>query len=172
MKVNLLKIEERERNQGRGFMKRMKEAWDDTYKNSTNSAQKLRNNAARFRKDNSLLNLVKVTDWNDVEPETSHIKTIEPVRSQENFKENENNEEESMESIKKEVKDEETRIMRLRFEGILHILKASTKKNIEVRKRLVKLKIGVAKAEIGRPNKILEKHLGNTNNICIVIDSI
>ena len=77
-----------------------------------------------------------------------------------------------MESIKKEVKDEETRIMRLGFEGILHILKASTKKNIEVRKRLVKLKIGVAKAEIGRPNKILEKHLGNTSNICIVIDSI
>ena len=172
MKVNLLKIEELERNQGRGFMKRMKEAWDDTYKNSTNSAQTLRNNAARFRKDNSLLNLIKVTDGNDVEPETSHIKTIEPVRSQENFEENENNEEESMESIKKEVKDEETRIMRLRFEGILHILKASTKKNIEVRKRLVKLKKGVAKAEIGRANKILEKHLGNTNNICIVIDSI
>ena len=73
---------------------------------------------------------------------------------------------------KKEGEDEETRIMRLRFEGILHILKASTKKNIEVRKRLVKLKKGVAKAEIGRANKILEKHLGNTNNICIVIDSI
>ena len=100
------------------------------------------------------------------------MKAIEPVRSQENFKENENNEEESIQSIKKEEEDEETRIMRLRFEGILHILKASTKKNIEVRERLVKLKKGVAKAEIGRANKILEKHLGNTNNICIVIDSI
>ena len=73
---------------------------------------------------------------------------------------------------KKEGEDEETRIMRLRFEGILHILKASTKKNIEVRERLVKLKKGVAKAEIGRANKILEKHLGNTNNVCTVIDSI
>ena len=29
MKVNLLKIKERKRNRGRGFMKRMKEAWDD-----------------------------------------------------------------------------------------------------------------------------------------------
>ena len=29
MKVNLLKIEERKRNRGRGFIKRMKEAWND-----------------------------------------------------------------------------------------------------------------------------------------------
>ena len=29
MKVNLLKIEERERNQGREFRKRMKEAWNN-----------------------------------------------------------------------------------------------------------------------------------------------
>ena len=150
----------------------MKEAWDDIYKNSTCSAQTLRNNAARFRKDNSLLNLIKVRDGNDAEPEMSHVKTIEPVRSQEDFKENENNAKESMESIKKEEEDKETRIMRLRFEGILHILKASIKKNIEVREHLVKLKKGVAKAEIGRANKILEKHLGNTNNICTVIDSI
>ena len=39
MKVNLLKIEERERNRGRGFMKRMKEAWDDIYENSAKTAQ-------------------------------------------------------------------------------------------------------------------------------------
>ena len=39
MKVNLLKIEEQERNRGRGFMKRMKEAWDDIYENSAKTAQ-------------------------------------------------------------------------------------------------------------------------------------
>ena len=33
IKVNLLKIEEWERNRGRRFMKRMKEAWDDIYEN-------------------------------------------------------------------------------------------------------------------------------------------
>ena len=126
MKVNLLKIEERERNQGRGFMKRMKEAWDDTYKNSTNSAQTLRNNAARFRKDNSLLNLITVRDGNDVEPEAINIRAIEPVISQENAEENEN-EEEIIENINEE-EEEETRIMRLRFEQILQTLKASTKK--------------------------------------------
>ena len=62
--------------------------------------------------------------------------------------------------------------MRLRFEEILQTLKASTKENIEGRERLMKLKKGVAKAEIDRANKILEKHLGNTNNICTVIDAV
>ena len=62
--------------------------------------------------------------------------------------------------------------MRLRFEEILQTLKASTKENIEGRERLMKLKKGVAKAEIDRANRILEKHLGNTKNICAVIDAV
>ena len=66
--------------------------------------------------------------------------------------------------------DGETKIMR--FEEILHPLKASTKENIDGREHLMKLKKGVANAEIGRSNKILEKHLGNTNNICTVIDAV
>ena len=36
----------------------------------------------------------------------------------------------------------------------------------------MKLKKGVANTEIDRANKILEKHLGNTNNICTVIDAV
>ena len=56
----------------------------------------------------------------------------------------------------------------MRFEEILQTLKASTKENIEGRECLMKLKKGVAKAKIDRSNKILEKHLGNTNNICTV----
>ena len=61
--------------------------------NSTISAQTLRDNAARFRKDNSLLNLITVRDGNDVEPEAIDIRAIEPVRSQENVEENENEKE-------------------------------------------------------------------------------
>ena len=38
--------------------------------------------------------------------------------------------------------------------------------------RPMKLKKGVANTEIDRANKILEKHLGNTNNICTVIDAV
>ena len=36
----------------------------------------------------------------------------------------------------------------------------------------MKLKKGVAKVEIGRAIKILEKHILNTNNICTVIDAV
>ena len=36
----------------------------------------------------------------------------------------------------------------------------------------MKLRKGVAKAKIGRANKILEEHLGNTNNIYIVTDAV
>ena len=172
MKVNLLKIEERERNRGRRFMKRMKEAWDGIYKNSIMSAQTLRYNAVRFRKGNSLINLILLArDGNELEPEAIDIRAIEPVISQKNVENNENNEEEIMENIKEE-KDEETRIMRLRFEEMLQTLKTSTKENIEGREPLIKLTKEVAKPEIGRAKKILEKHLGNTSNVCTVIDAV
>ena len=104
-------------------MKRMKEAWHEIYENSTMSAQTLRENATRFRKDNSLLNLIKVRDGKNVE----------------NVEENENNKKKIMENINEE-EDEDTRIMRLRFEEILHTLEASTKETIEGRERLMKLK--------------------------------
>ena len=137
------------------------------------SAQTLRDDATRFRKDNSLLNLITVRDRNNVEPEPINIRTTEPVRSQENIDENENNEEEILENINEvEEKDVETRIVRLRFEELLKTLKASTKENIEGREGLMELKKGVAKAEIERANKILEKHLDNTNNIFTVIDAV
>ena len=75
-----------------------------------------------------------------------------------------------MENINEE-EEEETRIMRLRFGEILQTLKAYTKENIQGRECLMKLKKEVAKAEIEGANKILEKHLGNTNNIFTVIDA-
>ena len=42
MNINLLKIEERERNRDHRFMKRMKEAWDDMYENSVMRAQNIK----------------------------------------------------------------------------------------------------------------------------------
>ena len=98
MKINLLKIEECERNRSCGFMKRMKEARDDIYKNLTTSAQTLRDNAARSRKDNLLLSLIEVNDLNDVDPEAIHKKAIENV--EENEKKNEN-------EIMKNINEEE-----------------------------------------------------------------
>ena len=71
-----------------------------------------------------------------------------------------------------EEEDEGIRFMRMRSEEILQAVKASTKENVKGEERLMKLEKGVAKADIDRANKILEKHLGNTNNICTVIDAV
>ena len=130
MKLNLIKIKKRERSRDRGFMNRMKEAWDDMYKDSTMSTETLRDNGARFRKGNLLFKLIKVRDGNDLEVEVIQIRATEPIKILENFEENEENEEESMENNNKE-EDEETRFARLGFEEILHTLTASAKGNIE-----------------------------------------
>ena len=105
------------------------------------SAQTLLDNAAGFRRDNSLLNLITGRGGNDLEPERIGIRAIEPVRNQENFEENE---QEIMKNIKLQL---------------LQILKASTMENIEKGERLMKLEKGVAKAKIGRANNMLEKQL-------------
>ena len=109
-------------------MKRMKEAWDDMYGESSVTAQTLRGNAARFRKDRSLLNLIEVRNGNDVEPDSIQIEDVEAAKGEENGDENENIE---VENTGEE--DDETKIMRLRFEEILHTLIATTKENIEQR---------------------------------------
>ena len=155
--INLLKIEERERNRGRGFMKRMKEAWDDMYGESSMTAQTLRGNAARF----------EVRNGNDVEPDSIQIEDVEAARGEENGDENENIE---VENTGEE--DDETKITRLRFEEILHTLTPTTKENIEQRERLMKLKKEVSKVQLDRANKILEKHLDNTDDICKVVDAV
>ena len=51
--------------------------------------QTLRDNAARFRKDNSLLNINEVRDENCKEPNVVHTRVIEQVRIKENVNENE-----------------------------------------------------------------------------------
>ena len=128
MKINLLKIEERERNRGRGFMKRMKEAWYDMYGESSMTAQTLRDNAARFRKDRLLLNLIEVRNGNDVEPDSIQTEDVEAARDKENGDRNENIEVENTGED-----DDETKIMRLRFEEIPYTLTPTTKENIEQR---------------------------------------
>ena len=104
-------------------MKRMKEAWNDIYQNSAMSVQILRDNAARFRKGQLLLNFTKLRDGNDLEPEVTQIRVIEQVRIKEIINGNENNEEEIMKNINQE-EDKDTRIMKLRFG--LHTLTEST----------------------------------------------
>ena len=65
MKPELLKLDREERSKGRGFMKRMKERWDEKYPGLPVTAQCLRDNAARISKDKVLLNLLEVQDQSE-----------------------------------------------------------------------------------------------------------
>ena len=66
MKVNLVKIDREERKKGKGFMQRIKEVWDDRCKDKPLTAQCQRDNAARFEKDETLMNLIKVRQGKDI----------------------------------------------------------------------------------------------------------
>ena len=87
-------------------MKSMKEAWDTIYGDKPMSAQTLRDKAARFHKDKSLLNLIQVRDGNDVEPEVIQMRVIEPARIKENVNKNESSEEENLENSNDREDDE------------------------------------------------------------------
>ena len=61
MKIKLIMIDEEERVKGRGFMKRVKERWEVEYpEHSEASWQKLRNNAARFKREKEIRKLMLV----------------------------------------------------------------------------------------------------------------
>lgn len=53
---------------GRGFMNRMKETWNEIYEYITVSAHALGDNDSR----KTLMNVIKVRDEGDLEPETRH----------------------------------------------------------------------------------------------------
>ena len=59
--------------------------------------------------------------------------------------------------------------MRLRFACILQ---QHLQRKILKREWLMKLIEGMAQAKIDRSSKILEKHLGSTNNICTIVDTV
>ena len=76
MKLELLKIDREERSKGRGFMKRIKERWDEKYPGLPVTAQCLRDNAARISKDKALLNLLEVQDQSETVNNANHVTAI------------------------------------------------------------------------------------------------
>ena len=165
MKVNLLRIDERERKKGRGVMKRMKDEWDEIYGNNQMSTQTLRDNTVRFHKDKLLLNPIEVRDGEDVDPEVVEPRPIEPNGGDKNINMTENvevdgnvgegeNNEENLENENEE--DENTRILKMRFEDILATPTPTMKENISDRERGMKLKKGVPRTRLTLQTKSWE----------------
>ena len=176
MKLNLLKIEERERKKGRGFMKRIKDEWDIIYGNIPLSTQALRDNAARFRKDKALLSLIEVENNEDVEPTQLHI-TQDSGNNTSNEAEEQDQQcdtliREHTDEEDVDAEDAELREMRMTFEKHLAFLTATTHDAITDRDRLLKHRKGVPDSEIDKANQILERHLNNTRDICRIVDAV
>ena len=76
MKLELLKIDREERSKGRGFMKRVKERWDERYPDLLVTAQCLRDNATRISKNKALLNLLEVQDQSEAVNNANHVAAI------------------------------------------------------------------------------------------------
>ena len=117
----------------------------------------------------------------DVDPEVVELRNIEPNRGEENINVIENAEvdgnvgegENNEENLEKEnEEDENIRILRMRFEDVLATLTPTTKENIADKERLVKLKKGVPKNKIDLANKVLGRHLNNSDDICKAVDAV
>ena len=68
MKIKLIMIDKEERVKGRGFMKRVKERWEVEYPEySEASWQKLRDNAARFKKEKEIRKLMLVRQREEIQ---------------------------------------------------------------------------------------------------------
>ena len=94
MKIRLIQIDDEERKKGGGFMKRVKERWDAESKCGTTSMQKLRDNAARFKKEPGIKNLMLARkrqeidrQENELENETDLVVASESTNNEETKKE-------------------------------------------------------------------------------------
>ena len=67
MKIVLMILDQEERTKGRGFMKQVKDRWDVKYPEYQSASwQKLRDNAARFKKDPELKDLILVRQREEI----------------------------------------------------------------------------------------------------------
>ena len=68
MKIVLMILDQEELAKGRGFMKRVKDRWDVKYPEYQSASwQKLRDNAARFKKDPELKDLILVRQTEEIQ---------------------------------------------------------------------------------------------------------
>ena len=91
MKINLVVMDNEERPKGRGFMKRVKERWDQRYPEYSSAGwQNLRDSSARYKKELVVMNLtlvrqreeqleVVIANEDVEEPIDSDIEAIEQV---------------------------------------------------------------------------------------------
>ena len=174
MKINLVMMDNDERSKGRGFMKRMKERWDQRYPEySLASWQKLRDNSARFKKEPDVMNLILVrqreeqqevviANENVEEPINSDIEVIEQVIIHDIQVE----EDKQME----EILEQDERELEMLFIAGLENMTHSTILEMEPRMKLSKVKLDNQTCHSG--SKILALYLRDVDTIPEICDKV
>ena len=183
MKARLVQMEQQERNKGRGFMSRLKTRWDDEFPQMRHiSAQSLRDNANRFKKETALMNLLVVRGRE--EPEEHDEEIVQGALEEEEsavvvqIEDNIDNEQVDRSLIER-GRDENIAVgdrqseqseMRDTFFQQLDTLKKSTLTEFQEREMLRKLKVNEKMKE--EANVILEDHLKSVDSIAEITDAV
>ena len=181
MKIVLVMLDEDERAKGRGFMKRVKDRWDMKYpEHESASWQELSDNAARFKKDPEIKNLILVRRREGVQVAEVAIENnpeeegniVEPVV---------NKDEEEQVAVDVEVVEnvlinndeklsKKNKELERYFQSELENLNHSTLLHMEPREKLPKVKMSDEIEE--RANKILYLYLPSADTIPEITDIV
>ena len=174
MKMKLIMIDEEERVKGRGFMKRVKERWEFEYPEySEASWQKLRDNAARFKKEKEIKKLMLVRQLEEIQVNVEEqaaendeeLPTIENAADE--CAENNVNVAESVEEVfLNEIDKNREQYFLAQLKGMNH----STIINLEPRGKLPK--VTLTDELKTSANKLLSIYLLNTDSIPELTDKV
>ena len=182
MKINVVIMDKEERAKGRGFMKRVKERWDQKYPEYQQASwQKLRDNAARFKKEPELMSLILVRQreekpqdqeqqQEEEEEQTDFERVIlNPVNDEEEQAGN-NIEEAKRIELPREELTEEDQDFKAMFITQLENLTHSSLLQMEPRKKLLKARINNQLKESA--NRILDIYLKEVDTIPEICDKV
>ena len=170
-------LDEEERAKGRGFMKRVKERWDVKYPEYQSvSWQKLRDNAARFKKEQEIKNLILVRRREEVQiAEVAAENNLEALDEIDPPLNNGEGEEEviDVEEVDIQIDEDFSEVdkeLKRYFQTELEKMNHCTTLHMESREKLPKV---VMTAEIqDKANKILEMYLENVDTLPEIIDIV
>ena len=182
MKIVLLILDQEERANGRGFMKRVKDRWDIKYHGYRSaSCQKMRDNTAQFKKDPELKNLILVRQREEIQRAEIAMRNegVEERNADEPIIRNDEEEQNLAEAdgdelvvevqIDVELTEKDKELERF-FNAELEQLNHSTALHMEPREKLPKVKLDAETHE--RANKILNLYLPNADTIPKITDIV
>ena len=160
MKVLLITFDNDERAKRRGFVKRVKQRWDQFYPEYQDASwQKLRNNAARFKKEPEVMNLILVRRGNEIQQEeTRHDENLpeENHEARSNISNNDTNNNGVVDELADELTEDDKELERF-FQIQIEATDHCSLLQFEPREKLLKMKL--TKEIEGSANRVLGRYL-------------